>query len=82
MDQKSQAATDVTSNFTAFIFQVQNGTRSHYYFKVSTALIKGNYYVNFINGDGFKLVASNGMVMSLGVACLKFESDLESKFLQ
>jgi hypothetical protein len=33
-DQKSQAPSDVTSNFTAFIFQVQNGTRSHYYFKV------------------------------------------------
>lgn len=40
MDQKSQAATDITSNFTAFIFQVQNGTRSHYYFKVGLALIK------------------------------------------
>ena len=39
-DQKSQATADVTSNLTAFIFQVQNGTRSHFYFKVSVALIK------------------------------------------
>ena len=74
-DQKSQAATDITSNFTTFIFQVQNCTRSHYYFKV-----RGNHYINFINGDGY--IAGDWMVMALGVACLKFENNLESKFLQ
>ena len=47
------------------------------------ALVKGNHYVNFINGDGFKLGAGDGMVKALGVACLKFEnlSNSESNFL-
>ena len=77
-DQKSQAARDITNNFTTFIFQVQNDTRSHYYFNVSIALVKGNHYVN---GDGFNLVAGDGMVKALGVACLKFENNSESNFL-
>ena len=38
MEQKSQAM-NVTSNFTAFIFRVQNVTRSHYYFKVRLTAI-------------------------------------------
>ena len=48
-EQKNLAMTDVTSNFTGFIFYVQNGTGSHYYFKVSMTLkVRCNYNCVFL----------------------------------